>query len=188
VGGVNAVVGVPGDRRPAPRALRGPLQNPEQCPLGTLQAPLRPRLVVVASPPTRPLYSPECVEGLLSEVRIHDPAYRAVRAAEFSPIGGSCASPSRAPCHAVGCISVPPDGRGFAWRRPNRPSGNRPRPRSLRAPGRCHSHPPATAPRRRSRSEATPCASRFTKTPAVTFRAFLRDGGPRIRLGLSTAL
>ena len=49
VGGVDAVVGVPGDRRSAPWALRGPLREPGQRLLRALQAPLRPRLVVVGA-------------------------------------------------------------------------------------------------------------------------------------------
>jgi hypothetical protein len=68
VGGVDAVVGAPGDRRPAPWALRGPLREPEQRPQRALQAPLRPRLVVVAAPTRSPLFT-DVVEGQFSELR-----------------------------------------------------------------------------------------------------------------------
>jgi hypothetical protein len=59
-------------------------------------------------------YSPNLVEGLFSEGRIQDPAYRAVRAHETGPQRPARAYPLHAPCYTIGCIFAPMDGRGFA--------------------------------------------------------------------------
>ena len=90
VGGADGPVGEPGDRRTAPRGMRGPLRGQGQRPSRAIREAIRPGLVVVAvGAPTRSAYSPECVEGQFSEVRMQDPArpgsYGATNALSATP-------------------------------------------------------------------------------------------------------